>query len=169
MKIAYVIPSLFRESLNDTIASIKEEDTNASIFVVGNLVSDPSATANNRNLALKAIKGENYDWVVFVDDDDVLLPGYSKQLDPAFELVVLRMSCNGEIIPKMSDNNLYECNVGINLAINLNRVKNIPKFDNTQHHEDWFFIQDLLDFNDIKYKVTKEVFYLAKSKGNKKA
>lgn len=167
MKVCYIIPSLFRDSLQQTINSIKQEDPNATIIICGNIVANPTATAHNRNMALNAIKNEDFDWLVFVDDDDVLVEGYLSELNPYFDLVVLRMYCNGEYIPKYGDNRLYECNVGINIAINLKTVKHIPKFDKTKHHEDWHFIQDILDLNDIKHNVSEQVRYMVQSKGNK--
>ncbi len=168
MKVAYIIPTLFRGSLQHTLDSIKSEDPDAFISICGTFSSNPKQTAINRNASLKSIRNMDFDWVIFVDDDDVLKPGYLKELDSDFDLVVLRMDMQGNIIPKYSDDNLYECNIGINFAINLKKNLIIPNFSLDEHHEDWVFISDLVMLNrSLKHKVTKEIFYFAPKKGNK--
>ena len=155
MKIGYIIPTLFRETLFTTINSIFKSDINANVFIEhGNNV------AENRNSAIQNAIKNNCDWIIFVDDDDYLLDGYLKEIDNNFDLIFLKMKRNSKVIPK---NKSLACgNFGINFCLNLKTNLNIPYFEN-KRCEDCIFIKTLVKNNNINYKITKDIFYIAPS------
>lgn len=153
MKIGYIIPTLFRETLFTTINSIFKSDINANIFIEhGNNV------AENRNSAIQNAIKNDCDWIIFVDDDDYLLDGYLKEIDNNFDLIFLKMKRTSRIFPK--NKNLTRGNFGINFCLNLKNNLIIPLFENKKC-EDFIFIDTLIKNNKINYKITKDIFYIA--------
>lgn len=152
----YIIPTLNRPTLDRAIVSIIDEDTNANIIIN----SDGASAGENRNKALKRVS-EEHEWIIFLDDDDFLGPGYLKQLDSDYQIVIFRMLQNGVTIPRRDDERLYFGNVGINFAIKTRHYLQRPiKFDSDGHGEDWRFFERLLAF-EPKIKITNGVFYHA--------
>ena len=141
MKIDFIIPTLFRDTLKKSKKSIIDENLgseNTNIFINGS----GSSAGENRNFGLQRVK--NSDWIVFLDDDDYLVQGFSKQLDSNFDIVVLRMLQENKYIPskesKVSD--LVLGNVGINFAIKTSfYLKNKIFFDHEGLGEDFRFLQ----------------------------
>jgi glycosyltransferase involved in cell wall biosynthesis len=170
MRITYIIPTVGRSTISNTISSILAEDKNARIIVERN-----GTAGENRNKALLLEMTSTYiptvspDWIAFIDDDDFYNPGYLKEIDNEYDIIVMRMSQNGVNIPR--DNNLRFGNVGINFMvktsflrnslINNNVIELKSLFDNS-HGEDWRFIEGLLKHN-AKVKITDKVFYICSS------
>jgi glycosyltransferase involved in cell wall biosynthesis len=155
MKIDYIIPTLYRPTLARTIASIQREMVSDNLLICG--IKD--CAGDNRNEGLKKVKDS--DWIVFVDDDDYLITGHSKELDENFDIVVLRMKQGENIIPSRENNVLSAGNMGINFAIKTSFYnENKVLFDNKGHEEDWRFFVKMGDKTD-KIKVTDKVYYVA--------
>lgn len=155
MKIDYIIPTLYRPTLSRTIASIQKENVNHNLLIYGTKES----AGYNRNEGLNKVVDS--DWIVFVDDDDYLITGHSKELDKDFDLVVLRMKQDENIIPNRGNNILQAGNMGINFAIKTS-FYNEHKFlfDNKGHEEDWRFFLQLTEKTE-KIKVTDKIYYIA--------
>jgi|TARA_R110000824_G_scaffold21863_6_gene81038 glycosyltransferase involved in cell wall biosynthesis len=155
MKIDYIIPTLYRPTLSRTIASIQKENVNHNLLIYGTKES----AGYNRNEGLNKVVDS--DWIVFVDDDDYLITGHSKELDKDFDIVVLRMKQDEKIIPNRENNVLQAGNMGINFAVNTSFYnKNRVVFDNEGHEEDWRFFIKLCEKTD-KIKVTDKIYYIA--------
>lgn len=168
MNITYIIPTVGRTSISNTIQSILNEDKNARI-----LIQRGGKAGTNRNLAmimelvsseLEFIKSE---YICFIDDDDFYSEGYLTQFDLEYDLIILRMNQNGTIIPR-EDNILRGGNVGINFAIKTEFLKNIcinnGNFNTTylfddNPGEDWRFLERILNYNP-KIKITDDVYYI---------
>jgi glycosyltransferase involved in cell wall biosynthesis len=154
---AYIIPTIGRATLFRTTESIEP---------AGKIIIEKGGTASeNRNRGLDKLSlYRNVDWLLFIDDDDYYLPNYELELDNEFDIVVIRMLQNNHIVPDNTDE-LRFANVGINFAINLNKIdkNNLPRFDNQGEGEDWRFLEKLLqDYK--KVKITKEIYYIAEKR-----
>ena len=86
------------------------------------------------------------------------------ELDSNYDIVVLRMRQGEAIIPDKTDE-LRWSNVGINFALNMNRIKweDIPEFDSNGEGEDWRFLEQLLQKYN-KVKITKDIYYVAEKR-----
>mgnify|MGYP003636752440 CR=1 FL=1 len=155
MKIDYIIPTLYRPTLSRTIASIQRENTEHNLLVCGT----KDSASENRNESLSKVKDS--DWIVFLDDDDYLLKGHSKELDKDFDIIILRMKQADKIIPTPKDRVLKQGNVGINFALKTSfYLKNKFLFDDKGHEEDWRFLVKVFE-KTTKIKVTNKIYYIA--------
>lgn len=155
MKIDYIIPTLYRPTLSRTIASIQKENVEHNLLIFG---TEDSA-GFNRNKGLEKVLDS--DWVVFVDDDDYLITGHSKELDEKYDIVILRMKQADKIVPNYSNNSIEVGNVGINFALKTSFYKKHKfKFDNEGHEEDWRFLVKVFEKSQ-KLKVTNKIYYVA--------
>ena len=172
MKIEYIIPTLYRDTLDRAVASIKQEGTNHNILICGqrkpkDYVGNPSDAVANVNEGLSKIRIDS-DWIIFLDDDDYLNKGFSKQLDDDYDIVVLRMSQDAsnpqyppKIIPRLEDSRLYSGNVGINFAIKTSfYLKHKWLFTSSVKNPDWNFLERAINKTN-KIKVTKDIYYVA--------
>lgn len=101
-----------------------------------------------------------FDWVVFLDDDDYFCKPFLHELDPKYDIVVLRMRQSGRVIPDYTNELRYE-NVGINIAVKNSFLTTDDKFAKTMKGgEDWKFFEGLLMRNPKVY-VTDEIYYRA--------
>ena len=111
MKIDYIIPTLYRPTLSRTIASIQSEGDTHNLLICGT----KDSAGENRNECLKKVKDS--DWIIFVDDDDYLLQGHTKELVSEFDIIILRMKQGDKIIPTPDSRVLEAGNIGINFAL----------------------------------------------------
>lgn len=147
-----------RASVLRSIESILKEDPNPIILIR----SDDTATAN-RNRGLADVPSY-IDWIIFLDDDDYLVRGYLDELDSNYDIVVLRMRQESNIIPD-NTNRLRFANVGINFAINYRAFEELPRFEET-YPNDWPFLQKLIaKTHQKRIKITDGVFYVAEKRG----
>jgi hypothetical protein len=65
------------------------------------------------------------------------------------------------LVPDFTDE-LRFANVGINFALNMNRIEweDLPEFDSNGEGEDWRFLEQLLE-KYPKVKITKDIYYVA--------
>lgn len=157
-----IIPSVGRKTLNESIKSVVNESLNCiPIVEVG------GKRGYNRNSGIKKAKLLCADWITFLDDDDDYKHGWSEQLYTNFsecDIVILRMIQGGQMIPDVT-NRIVCGNVGINIALNMNRIKwdDLPEFDDIDAGEDWRFLYTLMH----KYpniKITDDIFYIAEQR-----
>tara|TARA_Y100001972_G_C7590521_1_gene296004 strand:- start:301 stop:846 length:546 start_codon:yes stop_codon:yes gene_type:complete len=174
MKIDFIIPTLYRDTLGRAISSIEEENIDHNLLITGKFKKDGRGV-ENRNNSLKKVKGS--EWIIFLDDDDWLLKGFSKELDRKYDIVILRMlqSYNNpyfppklvppyHIKPEELDYGLCGCNIAVKTSFYLKhkiKVRDVkcPDFD---------FLERLLKETD-KVKITPGIYYMAPLGGyNKK-
>tara|TARA_R100001509_G_scaffold78768_2_gene44131 strand:+ start:1780 stop:2685 length:906 start_codon:yes stop_codon:yes gene_type:complete len=161
MKIDYIIPTIGRPEIERTKQSIFDERINHNILIC----DTENSAGENRNKCLEKVKDS--DWIVFVDDDDYLVKGHSKELDKNYDCVVLRMKKEYEdvIIPRYNDNELRSGNIGINFALNTKfYLKHKFLFDSNGNEEDWRFFARVF-LTTKKIKITDDIYYIA-PKGN---
>ena len=175
MKIDFIIPTLYRDTLGQAISSIEGENIDHNLLITGKFKDDRGIM--NRNNSLKKVKDS--DWIVFLDDDDWLLKGFSKELDNEYDIIILRMLQNynnsqphhsPKVLPpydlKVEELNygLCGCNIAVKTSFYLKHkieVKDVksPDFD---------FLERLLKETD-KVKITPGIYYMAPLGGyNKK-
>lgn len=168
--VTYIIPTLNRDSLSNSLKSILNEDPFAKIIIKQGTTAGENRNSGILSELMCAWTGVSpSDWIVFLDDDDILSPGYLDQLDDTYDIVVLKMLQNGVVIPRNS--NLVAGNVGINFAIRTSYLKDICitdsnlntnyLFDSLGHEEDWRFLNKLLQHKP-RVKITDSVFYECK-------
>ena len=144
-KITFIIPSIGRETLKDTIESLEKQtnsDWNAIIAFDGcspNFqTEDPririiqieeklgqeqlSAAGLVRNTAIHQVKTE---WIAFVDDDDTLAHNYVETFyqesatEPTIDVIIFRMTHYGGVVPFIFTDTFYTGSVGISFAMRL--------------------------------------------------
>jgi len=143
-KITFIIPSIGRETLNETIESLEKQtnsDWNAIIVFDGcpptYETNDPririmqiekigqaelSAAGLVRNAAIRQVETE---WIAFVDDDDTLAHNYVETFyqesaaEPDMDVIIFRMTHYGGVVPFLSTDTFYQGSVGISFAMRL--------------------------------------------------
>ena len=157
-----IIPTIGRETLERAIDSITRESCAYSLIplpVIGGTAGE------NRNKGLQICEIIKPYWITFLDDDDYYNWDWIDELwDSEDDIVIFRMKQNEAIIPNETDE-LRFGNVGINFALNMNRIKweDLPKFDNDGEGEDWRFLEQLLE-KYPKVKITKDIYYVAEKR-----
>ena len=155
MKIDYIIPTLYRPTLSRTIASIQREGVNHNLLIYGT----EDCAGDNRNEGLRKVSDS--DWIVFVDDDDYLITGHSKELDKKYDIIVLRMKQGEKIIPSRENKSIQMGNMGINFALKTSFYKEHKfLFDNKGHAEDWRFLVKVFEKSQ-NLKITDKIYYVA--------
>ena len=143
-KITFIIPSIGRETLKDTIESLEKQTNsgwNAIIAFDGcsptfetqdpririiqteeKLGKDINSAGLVRNAAIRYVETE---WIAFVDDDDTLAHNYVETFyqesatEPAVDVIIFRMTHYGGIVPNLSTDDFYMGSVGISFAMRL--------------------------------------------------
>ena len=173
MKIDFIIPTLYRDTLGRAISSIEKENIDHNLLICGKYKDGRGV--KNRQAGLNKVKDS--DWIIFLDDDDWLMQGFSKELDSEYDIVVLRMlqSYNKpyfppklvppyHIKPEELNYGLCGCNIAVKTSFYLKHkieVRDVkcPDFD---------FLERLLKETD-KVKITPGIYYMAPLGGyNKK-
>tara|TARA_R110001592_G_scaffold20489_17_gene83125 strand:- start:1049 stop:1543 length:495 start_codon:yes stop_codon:yes gene_type:complete len=164
MRVDYIIPTIYRETLDRTKKSIRQENVDYNIMTCGT----GNSASQNRNKCLLEVKES--DWIVFVDDDDYLIKGHSEELDDNYDIVVFRMK-NEEhdlIIPRLEDEELRWGNIGINFAIKTDFwLNNKIRFDDGGTSEDWRFMVQVMKRTN-KIKITEKIYYIVPKLGRNK-
>ena len=156
-----IIPTIGRNTLKRAIDSVALCSTYDN-WVTFPIVETGGTASENRNNGLKKAELIKPDWITFLDDDDYYNAGWENELDwDISDIVIFRMR-QGEAIVPDETNELGFGNVGINFALNMNRIKweDLPKFDNDGEGEDWRFLEQLLE-KYPKVKITNEIYYVA--------
>jgi len=152
-----IIPTIGRETLKRAFDSVRRGYRLP-------IIERGGTAGENRNKGIKTAQSYSPQWITFLDDDDYYNDGWDFQLDNDYDIVVLRMRQGEAIIPDETDE-LRWSNVGINFALNMNRIKweDLPKFDSDGEGEDWRFLEQLLEKYN-KVKITKDIYYVAEKR-----
>jgi len=155
--IVTIIPTIGRETLERGVISVANNRACA-------IIQQKGTAGENRNKGIKQAKTLKAQWITFLDDDDYYNDGWDLELDDDYDIVVLRMKQGEAIIPDETDE-LRFANVGINFALNMNRIKweDLPEFDSNGEGEDWRFLEKLLQKYN-KVKITKDIYYVAEKR-----
>lgn len=158
-----IIPTLGRETLWEAIDStIPDYFDNRFCPLIQTIPVIGGTAGDNRNKGLQICEAiKPIEWITFLDDDDYYNKDWWYQLHPDYDIVIFRMRQEDKVIPDET-NELRFGNVGINFALNMNKIKwkDLPKFDNDGEGEDWRFLEQLLK-KYPKVKITDEIYYVA--------
>lgn len=178
-KITFVIPSINRPTLIDTIDSllsqtnkdwecivvyddvdgISFEDTRIKTIKIEKkgILAEHNQSGLVRNEGIKLVKTK---WIGFIDDDDTIDENYVDTLYKKYfnyDFVVWRMIYkNGVILPPHGYNNITFGKVGISFCYK--NIFNNLYFDNNRDGEDWDFLIKLRNLTG-NYVFTDEVYY----------
>lgn len=184
--ITFIIPSIARLSLKNTIQSLLNQTSNkwkAIIIYDGckNILNDDEINENitfyeiekTKCVINQASDVRNYgiqfvesDWIAFVDDDDTISEDYVdyffKQSNIFhFDLFIYRMiNQDLKIFPSLKSKDIIPCDVGISFIMKKKIFEKI-KFENS-HCEDYDFI-NLVKKNNYLILVSNKIKYFVKS------
>lgn len=187
--ITFIIPTIGRESLKDTITSLKEQnvdDWNAIIIFDGikknieindnriefieieknGIESLKNCAGHVRNIGIEYCK--NSEWIAFLDDDDTISVDYISKLkdeinmNNSLEICIFRMGYqNKYVLPSKNDKGIFRSKVGISFAVK-KHIFNTIKFTNNPF-EDYIFLKNA---ENKKYKIiiSSYVTYFVRTK-----
>jgi hypothetical protein len=162
-----IIPTIGRETLKRAVESvICNNDTyeyyDKKPYIP--IIENNGTAGQNRNNGINKAKVLDPDWVTFLDDDDYYEEDWELNVNNDYDIIIFRMKQGDLIIPDATDE-LRFANVGINFALNMNRIKweDLPKFDSNGEGEDWRFLEQLLE-KYPKVKITKDIYYVAEKR-----
>ena len=163
-----IIPTIGRDTLKKAVQSAihnnhKENYYDEETYIP--IIENNGTASKNRNNGINKVKvlKSEWDnlWITFLDDDDYYKEDWGLELDEDYDIVILRMQQGETIVPDKT-NELKFGNVGINFALNMDRIKwkDLPEFDSNGEGEDWRFLEQLLQKYN-KVKITNEIYYVA--------
>ena len=184
--ITFIIPTLGRESLLNTIDSlIKQTDNDWNAIIIFDGIKNSfidildsrikiieiEKTGNNliknsaglvRNIGIEMASTE---WIGFVDDDDTISCNYISYLKQELlnyenlELIIFRMMYeNGVVLPSKFDRNIIRNKVGISFAFKKELYSKYKyKFENNPY-EDYMFLKNIQN-NNHKILISSYVSY----------
>ena len=184
--LTFIIPSIGRNSLLESINSIKNQTSkNWKIIIVfdgcknmlsEDLINDQIAVyeidktngiinqaSDVRNYALQFVDTK---WVAFLDDDDTIAKDYveyffDQEIKYNFDIFIYRMiNKDFKIFPSTESRKLIPCDVGISFIVKKNVFKKI-KFKNS-HSEDYDFLIQAKKKNYL-ILISNSVKYFVKS------
>jgi glycosyltransferase involved in cell wall biosynthesis len=179
-KITFIIPSLNRETLPNTVKSLLDQtNDNWECIIVYDGVDgihfddgriqtiriDKTGDFSNHHgksglVRNKGIEVANTEWIGFLDDDDTINSDYVKTLFEKYvdyDFVVWRMRySNGRVLPSLQNSNLIFGDVGISFCYK-NKFNSLL-FDNNRDGEDFDFLMKLKDLTN-NWVITPEVYY----------
>jgi len=187
--ITFIIPTIGRESLLESIESLINQDdcdwraiiifdgvknnfeindkriNIVEIEKIGNLEKKNSA-GQVRNIGFKYVKKS--EWIGFLDDDDYLSNNYISKLKEELkinnniEVCIFRMGYeNKYILPTANDRNIIRNKVGISFAIKKYISNDI--FFNNNPFEDFIFLKELQKKN-YRILISSYVSYFIRTK-----
>ena len=188
-KITFIIPTIGRESLKDSIKSLQNQtykNWNAIIIFDGIKCNIDNMKDDNR---IKIIETEklglgansaglvrNYGirlattkWIAFLDDDDTISSDYvelfykeiNKYNKINLDVIIFRMKLGDRVIPKAESDNFYLCDVGISFIIKKQIFDDGLEFI-PDGAEDFLYL-DSIRRNGYKMMISPHVKYFVKS------
>jgi glycosyltransferase involved in cell wall biosynthesis len=179
-KITFIIPSINRDTIVDTVNSLKSQtnpnwkciiiydgidgrkfdDERIEIIKINKTGIFGSFHGQSGLVRNHGISQCNTEWIGFLDDDDTIHENYVSTLFEKYnnyDFVVWRMiEKNGRVIPKMGNDNILFGEIGISFCYK-NKFKNLL-FDNNKDGEDYDMILKLKNLSN-NYIITPEVYY----------
>ena len=189
-KITFIIPTIGRESLIESINSIINQtiqEWNIIIIFDGiksNIKSETIIKDNRIKIVEIKKKGmninqsshvrnygislSNTNWIAFLDDDDIIANDYIKTFYEVLDLyknidvIIFRMIDKERIIPKLETDNFYLCDVGISFIIKREICDNNILFE-PDSVEDFLFLDKIRE-NNYEMMISPYVKYFVKNK-----
>lgn len=181
-KVTFIIPSINRDTLKDSIKSLLcQSNTNWQCIIIydgvdGDDFDDDRIKTlkieKTGTLSVTGLHGEsglvrNYgisncdsEWIAFLDDDDTISENYVKDLFEKYhhyDFVVFRMQyIDGIILPPKGINQLIVNQVGISFCYK-NKFEGLL-FEDNQQKEDFQFLMKLTELTD-NFIITDDVYY----------
>jgi glycosyltransferase involved in cell wall biosynthesis len=195
--ITFIIPTIGRKTLENSINSLLNQTiTDWKAIVIFDGVSPTININDNRikiiqieklglhinsagNVRNYGISLANSKWIAFLDDDDIIsfdyIETFYKELKiyPDLDVLIFRMKQNDRIIPKLSTDNFYICDVGISFIMNKDIYNNNLKFI-PDGAEDFLYLNKIRNSNYkiiispyVKYFVREKNINMFNDKGNR--
>jgi len=189
-KITFIIPTIGRITLKNTIESLINQTNNEwkAIIIYDGIKSNieinderikiieiekKGININNaglvRNYGMKIAETE---WIGFVDDDDILINDYveifyrelENEMNIGVKTYIYRMKLNDRIIPKLNTDNFYVCDVGISFIIHKDIIKTIEFIPDGA--EDYLFLSNIREAG-YKMVILPFIKYIVREKHQK--
>jgi glycosyltransferase involved in cell wall biosynthesis len=195
--ITFIIPTIGRKTLENSINSLLNQtisDWKAIVIFDG---IDPNININDNRIKVIQIEKlglhinsagnvrnygislANTKWIAFLDDDDIISFDYIEtfykelRIYPDLDVLIFRMKQEDRIIPKLSIDNFYICDVGISFIMNKDIYNNDIKFI-PDGAEDFLYLNKIRDNNYkiiispyVKYFVREKNINIFSDKGNR--
>jgi len=195
--ITFIIPTIGRKTLENSINSLLNQtitgwkaivifdgvsptininDNRIKIIQIEKLGLHINSAGNVRNYGISLA---NSKWIAFLDDDDIIsfdyIETFYKELKiyPDLDVLIFRMKQNNRIIPKLSTDNFYICDVGISFIMNKDIYNNNLKFI-PDGAEDFLYLNKIRNSNYkiiispyVKYFVREKNINMFNDKGNR--
>jgi len=195
--ITFIIPTIGRKTLENSINSLLTQtisdwkaiilfdginptininDNRIKIIQIEKLGLNINSAGNVRNYGMSLV---NSKWIAFLDDDDIIsfdyIETFYKELKiyPDLDVLIFRMKQDNRIIPKLSTDNFYICDVGISFIMNKDIYNNDLKFI-PDGAEDFLYLNKIRDNNYkiiispyVKYFVREKNINIFNDKGNR--
>jgi glycosyltransferase involved in cell wall biosynthesis len=176
-KITFIIPTIGRSSLQQTIHSLlKQTNPNWKAIIIFDGVEPTIRNFYNKITILKHTKVgvanhagavRNYgishattEWVAFVDDDDGIKNTYVEtfyqELKYKSDVILFRMLFNGEILPPVNATNFHKGKVGISFAVKKHLFDNGIMFEPSEF-EDFVYLDKC---RLLKYRILLSPYLL---------
>ncbi len=139
--ISFIIPTIGRESLNDTLASIGEWPGDEVLVIRHNPPSNNWGNAERQEGTDKA-KG---DYLAYIDDDDVYVPGARKIMDsvikenPGVPILFRIQFPSGRTLPRKKW--IKNGNLSTQMILVPNNKEMLYEWDQRHHWADYYFIK----------------------------
>jgi glycosyltransferase involved in cell wall biosynthesis len=195
--ITFIIPTIGRKTLENSINSLLNQtisdwkaiiifdginptininDNRIKIIQIEKLGLHINNAGNVRNYGISLA---NTKWIAFLDDDDIISIDYIEtfykelKIYPDLDVLIFRMKQEDRIIPKLSTDNFYICDVGISFIMNKDIYNNNIKFI-PDGAEDFLYLNKIRDNNYkiiispyVKYFVREKNINIFNDKGNR--
>lgn len=188
--VAFIIPTLWRPSLERSLASLMDQTVqNWVAVVIGEphiepvldyLPSDPriafwkgpkEASGSAGELRNAGIVKSNSEWIAFLDDDDHVSNQYVEHLaehtadHPRADVIIFRMDDPRlGVLPHPDDPKIAYAHVGISFAVRRSVMQNynfIREDPAKKYHEDWELLKTLKE-SRIQMFLSQNVDYIVK-------
>ena len=188
--ITFIIPSIGRESLLDSINSLENmNDPNWKAIILFDGVKNNFNIKDNRITIIEIDKKEgildefnsaglvrnigienatNTEWIAFLDDDDYLSPDYIDnlkieiKLNEDIEICIFRMTdINNLVLPTNYDNTFNKNRVGISFA--MKRYVGDQILFKNDRFEDYYYLKEL-EFRKYNIVISPFVNYFVRTK-----
>ncbi len=187
--ITFVIPSIGRQTLQNTIESIVSqtvddwkvvivmdgvycpycwEDERIRIYKIGKSGENVNHAGNVRNFGIQQVKTE---WIAFLDDDDIIHPKYietfwneidEKDNSVGIDIFIFRMKLGERIVPSFQQKDIVPFDVGISFLVRKSVLEKYNIKFVPDGMEDYFFLQQCKEKKCVMF-LSKYVMYYVRT------
>ncbi len=187
--ITFVIPSIGRQTLQNTIESIVSqtvddwkvvivmdgvycpycwEDERIRIYKIAKSGENVNHAGNVRNFGIQQVKTE---WIAFLDDDDIIHPKYietfwneidEKDNSVGIDIFIFRMKLGERIVPSFQQKDIVPFDVGISFLVRKSVLEKYNIKFVPDGMEDYFFLQQCKEKKCVMF-LSKYVMYYVRT------